>query len=364
LNLAQALIVKITAGEDREGASKRLAGLGAAAVEPIMSAIRSMSAPPFLMAQVLFQIEDRNSIEPLLRFTRDESTMVQLSSIEALGYLCSPVVRQSLLELLLDRDLIPTARRVAAYSIGICGSPESVPALVEAQDQAMQEGEEELAIACAVSRARLGDHGGLSSVLGLTLFKGDETIRASAVRAFRFIAGPGVFPALAKSLKDRASEVKQAAVEAIYYIGNYTAMEQLLLASSNRDDTTANNARTYLGFLTGAEVSNKTAERKKWWAACKTTFRTEWCYRNGNPVDMDQFAALLDNDSNVPDIARDFMIYTGQWIGSEAWIIANPEEARSRVLASLSRLKGQFERGALYKSGKKFDLPALIEDAS
>lgn len=359
---AQELIEKIARGEDREAATRQLAKLGAAAVEPALDSLRSMSAPPFLVAEALFQVEDKSAIDPLLRATRDESTMVQLTVIEALGYLGSPIVLAALTELLQHLEVVPTAKRVAAYAVGICGSAESLPALVRAQAEAIAEKERELVIACAVSRARLGDHGGLAPVLDLTRFKGDETLRASAVQALRYVAGPGVFPALAQALKDRAREVRRAAVEAIYYLGNHTAMEYLLTAAADRDDETANNSRVYLEFLSGTETSDKALERKKWWLTHQSRFRAEWCYRNGNPVSLDQFVALLIEDANVPEIARDFVIYTGQWIGSEAWIRTNPREARSRVIASIALLGNQFERGAVYKSGTKFEMGLLQEE--
>lgn len=360
MGTAEDLIAGIAADRDRQAAMKRLAQIGAAAVEPVFIALRTMSAPPFLLSQVLFQMEDGNAAELLISGMRDDNTMVELSSIEALGYLRVPESRQALRALLRDPEVDPTPKRVAAHALGICGMAEDLPTLVATLEAAEGDEEHELVIASAMSRARLGDHGGLSAVLALTRFKGDETIRASAIRALRFLAGPGVFRSLERALKDRQAEVRRAAVESLYYLGNRTVMENLFSASSDRDDETANNARVYLRFLIGREVDEKAIERRKWWATFGHQFDVRSCYRNGVLVSLEQFWSLLESESDVLSIARDFTIYTGEWIGSDAWIGANLEEARQRVKTAISRSRDDFQHGTLYKSGSKIDLDTLL----
>jgi HEAT repeat protein len=355
------LIRRIAARDRPDEAVRELAALGAAAVEPIFEGMRSMSAGPFVLAQALFQMEDKEAIPTLIQRTTDTDSMVELSATEALGYLCSAASTAALTGLLQDENRGPVTKAVAAQSLGICGTTDTVELLAVTQAAAERDEEHDLVIACAGARARHGDHGGLPAVLERTTFKGDETIRASAVRALRYVAGPGVFQALQRALKDRQAEVRRAAVEAIYYLGNRTAMDGLFTAAANRDDETANNARVYLGLLTGVEVAEKNSERKKWWASESSQFSADSCYRNGTLVSLDQFGTLVESHPDTAAVVRDFVIYTGVWIGSDAWISANPEAARERVRTAISGVRDRFEPGALYKYGGRFELSVLLE---
>lgn len=353
-------IAKLTDPGTQEQAIRDLAAGGPGAIPEIADAIRSLKGPPQLLASVLQNVREKGAAEAFTALLRDDDTMVQLASIEALGYVGDEQAARELEAFLREPDQLPVPKGLAAEALGNMGRKEAMSLLAETMAAAEKEKEPELAIRCAVALANLGDFRGYPIVIRGAQAKSKPMVRLAAVGALTLVAGNDMFQVLKGALRDKNVEVRRAAIEAVYYLGSLDAAEALVGSAGDKDHTAANNAVVYLHRITGDELDEETPEIRRWWMKRREAFQTDVSYRLGVPVTPTAIAEIADDPKARFDAAREFSIYTGRHFGSDAYVRLHLEEI-SREISRLGREMGpHFEPGVVYKAAVRFDLPALI----
>ena len=353
-------ISRLTDPSTQEEAIRGLASGGPSAIPEIAGAIRSLKGPPQLLAWALQNVRGKGASEAFTALLRDDDTMVQLASIEALGHVGDEPGARELEAFLREPDQLPVPKGLAAEALGNLCYREAAPLLAETMAAAEKEKEPELAIQCAVGLAKLGDFRGYPVVLRGAQAKSKPLVRLAAVGALSWVAGDGMFPVLQRALGDKNVEVRRAAIEAVYYLGSRDAAEALVGSAGDRDDTAANNSMVFLRRITGEELEEGAAEIRRWWSSRGEAFPTDVSTRLGVPVTPAAIAQIADDRMARSDAAREFSIYTGRYFGSDAYVRLHLEEI-SREISRLGReMSPRFEPGAVYKAGVRFLLPALI----
>ena len=353
---ADELIQRLNNPETRDEASSQLAAMGAQAIPAIADAIRESKGPAQVLKDVLLRIRGDGAVDAFLSLIRDDDTDVQLAGLEAPGFLGDPRATEPLEAFVADPEQLPVPKSYAAMALGNLGSKGSIPVIAEALESA--EGEDKLAIRCAIALAKLGDHRGFPAVAALAEAE-PSPIRALAVEALCHVAGPGLLGVLSRALRDEYFEVRRAVVEAMYYLGTQGAIEHLVLAASDEDDTTANNALVYIRRISGDRLESG-QDAMNWWRGQARLFSPEVCYRLGAPIRLDALALILQDQGAGFDIVREFSIYTGRVFGADAYVRANIQEVSRQVTALAEQTSGQYAPGGVYKYGVRMDLASLV----
>jgi len=157
-------------------------------------------------ARALGRIGDRRSIEPLIKLFGDRYHGVRVAAADAVATFGRNALRP--LEEALD-DPVPVVRVMAAKAIGLIGSGESVPVLIEHLGDAAPE------VRWGVARA-LGEFGSLAvDPLFLVLRKGRREMRLAAIDALWEILDEQAGEALLYALEDEDEGVRVKAAAAL-----------------------------------------------------------------------------------------------------------------------------------------------------
>src|SRR4029434_4197528 len=120
---------------------------------------------------VLLQLRGAGVADEFVKLSLDDDTMVQLTSIEALGHLGDTRVVKPLEQMLEDDEQLPTPKELAATALGNLRSSESIPVLATQMNKAAKAKDHSLAIACAEALARLGDQQGFPVIVKCSQLK-------------------------------------------------------------------------------------------------------------------------------------------------------------------------------------------------
>jgi HEAT repeat protein len=209
------LIKQLGDSNTADEASRRLAQTGAPVIGSIVDAIRKVAAPPRVLADVLLQLRGADVADEFVKLILDDDTMVQLTSIEALGHLGDARVVKPLEQMLEDDEQLPTPKELAATALGNLRSSESIPVLAAQMNKAAKAKEHSLAIACAEALAKLGDQQGFPVIVKCSQLKSKPEVRTLAAQALCYVNSAGMFSLMQEAIKDKYYEVRRAAVEAV-----------------------------------------------------------------------------------------------------------------------------------------------------
>lgn len=202
--------------------------------------LRSDNQPEAVMAAwSLGELEDRESVDPLVRLLDHRSARMRMTVAWALGQIEDPRATRPLLPLLEDSDA--AVRWATAVALGDIEDVAAAPALeqrvererdrgvrlaaiealgnIEAARSApvlagvLEEGDAELAVAAAEAISDLDDLTQAPPALVRVLTSSDPRIRKAAVHALENIEDPETAPALLGLVTDPDPEIRRAAVE-------------------------------------------------------------------------------------------------------------------------------------------------------
>jgi HEAT repeat protein len=194
---------------------------GARAVRPLIHVLTHRSIRIRRRAVwVLWQIQDRRAVEPLISALRhDPDRKVRRYAAAGLGAVCSPRALNSLILALTDHD--DRVRWDAAVSLAKYGS-RAVRALIIAS----QYGEPRVRAGAVNALAWIRDEKTVE-VLALALRDKDAHVRARAAYALGWIGDKRAAPLLRHALRDRFSEVRIQAAAALGWLRDETAVTAL-----------------------------------------------------------------------------------------------------------------------------------------
>ena len=230
-------------------AARALARIGAAALEPLFTALADARATMRRYAAAALgllegQAGAREAVDRLVRAAGDAEWQVRRSVVWALGRLDDPRAFNPLLGRL--RDEHPHVREVSARSLGELDDVRAVAAL----GQALADGD--WAVRREAARA-LGEIEDPSAIDPLARALADQhaRVRETAAWALGEIEDPRAVPALARSLADAEPTVREKAAWALGEIESPAAVEPLGVALRDSDARVRQMAAWALGQIAG-----------------------------------------------------------------------------------------------------------------
>ena len=285
-----------------------LGEIGAPAVEPLIAALQDKNKEVrWTAAQVLGRIGDARAVEPLIAALKEECNDVRWNAARALGQIGDARAVQPLTAAL--KDEWPLVRQTAAEALGQIGDPRAVEPLTAV----LQDEESQVRQAAAEALDRLGWEPGPAETAGwywmakrdwdkcvawgalgvelliAALKDRNSEVRRDAIQALGEIGAPAVTPLIA-ALKDKREYVRQAAAEALGRIGDARAVEPLSAALKDVPYAAAQ-ALDCLGWKPGQD------ENAGWYWMAKHDWKK--CVTLGALAVEPLIAALKDEDWNV-----------------------------------------------------------------
>jgi hypothetical protein len=231
-------------------------------------------------------------------------------------------------------------------------------------------------IAIAVSLAHLGDHslaGPIGALAGYD--RGASTdpesavIRLEATYALGHLVGPGVFRALCDALHDPDGELQVAAMRAMRLLGAKQVVPPWieLVQTGGRSAALAYSMiHDLVGeWPDGVELIERadTAKIAAWWAERESRFLPGTVYRFGRrawPPDL--FPSLGAGDMVILDDLRTITgVDLSLMIDAQLILEGAPGPLLATAAAWWAREGARFERGTLYKFGRRQDLSCVFD---
>lgn len=341
-----------------EEAAARLAAAGADAAPAIIQAMRGESpGKSFYLRRALLQIRDPKLVPLMTGLLDEEDAVLRSTAFEVLGRSRDERALQPLLDRLTAEKNTADVRLSAGDALGELRDVRAIPALLglveEAGGKRLTSHGAELLVAAVVALAKLGRQEKAPAVIALAGSR-DLITRVSAVKALKYLAGPGLFPALRKAMRARTNEIRLDAIEAVAYLGSKESIEELgrRISDANPDFSTEKIAR--LRDLTGEEFDFYARPEKirRSLAGLKKVFEPGVCYRLGRPIWLPDVMAQLKTPFRLRKTVEELRVITGEDFsrgrqvkaGEQPWLFEEAEEWWRRE-------GHKFKRGRLYKYG-------------
>jgi HEAT repeat protein len=380
-------------GAKANKAAAQIIALGSVAAPAVIEEVRNSPLDRIrIFTGILLQMTDPNIVPLMATLLNEENVDLKLTAYEALGRLKDARALYPLLDRLSDTNSSEFTRSLAARALGelsasqaqvgllkvaheILGSTIKQTSLEQFIVSAREEYDEDrlrLALEITVALAKLGDHQLLPVATSILSYRSgeedsdeDDIIRAEAARALQYVVGPGAFPALQIALHGRSPEVKQEAIDAIFYLGVKEAITELILLTTDAYEDIAGKAFVSIYALTGEWPNGKDAveeiqieELQNWWSQRQCKFDSDVCYRLGQPLWLSNVIALLKDSNQPSQITKELQIITGQDFSSDLFVESEEQRktAFDKAQAWFEANKNRFEAGQLYKYGYKQSL--------
>lgn len=191
------------------GEFQKMAGMGAAAVEPLINALKDPQNPSRrAVVEALSQMGDARAVKPLIAAAKDSDPHVRVAAIEALGRMCETSASETLV--LLVRDKEHAVRAAAAAALGRIGDRAVVPALIAA----LKDDQWNVRHAAVEALGRLKDERAVEPLLPV-LKDLDKDVRMATVQTLTHLNDLRSVKALVETLTDPQSEIRRAAAGAL-----------------------------------------------------------------------------------------------------------------------------------------------------
>ncbi len=215
----------------------------------------------------------------------------------------------------------------------------------------------DLILAIAYSMAQLGDGSALPYILKLCEDK-DPYVRLKSIELLKYFSGPEVFKALKKALSRRNNEIRQDALDGLFFIGTKDAANLIWNLCKDKNLHISERAMYRLAQLTGKEVDiNDIAMGfDKWLERNKVILDNKYCYRLGQPINVPSLVKTLTEDKPEYKQYRlldEIFVITGNRFGKdpEIWFYVKEPDYKSLVNDWLKENESKYINGKLYKFG-------------
>ena len=336
---------------DDSGAAERataaLVELGTEAARPIIAAIegdQSRARSPLL--DVLLAMEDPDLVPWLCDLLESPHAGLRIAAFELLGSLGDESVVEPLTNALNDKNRW-TRQCMAANALGRSGRAEAIEPLLDitrthlpdwrdpaaAVETLLTTVEEEWEIRplmllpqVAVALAQLGRQDLGPVIVHLAAFDSSGTelddmdyirsARDRAVAALSHVTGPGMVGALRKAASEGNPEIRESALEGLFYLGRPESVETLLEYLEDASMTVRHSAMIWFNRITGQlyEPGETPAKApRSWWKMYAKDFHHDVCHRRGQPLVLDALIEELGEQPNAaPDLIREIYIISGK----------------------------------------------------
>lgn len=359
-------------GSEAWNASARLAEAGPSAVEAVIEAVRRSSPPSEPLRNALLRMHDPAVVPALLGVLSDSDPFLPVIAAQALGRIGDRRAVEPLLEVYRDEKRSESKRGWAAQALGELGDESAVPELLKtARAIAKGAGLKERAALLrftVIALARLGNQEAADIVISMATRRG-KAINDEAAIALKHVVGRGLFPALQKARRSKSSESRQAALEAIFYLGLRESIEELISYVEDGDSSSpelVDEAVRRLNELTGEQFAwdAEPADLREWWKQNEGRFRSNVSYRRGKPFDLADYADLLAAGApgDRERLLAELHVITGEEFGLDpSRPTGEQDEVIGRAQKWLREQAGEYERGAVYKYGHKQSLEHIFD---
>jgi HEAT repeat protein len=341
-----------------EDAASRLAAAGAEAAPSIIRAMRKdPEGNTFYLRRALLQMHDPELVPLMVELLDEEETYLRSTAFEVLGLSRDERGFEPLLGQLEDEANLASARLWAAKALGELGNAGAAAALLSLVEEVGESRPPKhlagLLIEAVVALAKLGRQEKAPAVIALAEHR-DQSIRVGAVKALKYLVGPGLFPALQKALRARNDEIRQDAIEAVAYLGARESIEELgkRAADSNPDFATEKIAR--LRDLTGEEFDfyARPEQIRRALSGLRKEFEPGVCYRLGRPIRLPDVMAQLKTPFRLRKIVEELRVITGQDFARGRQVKGGEQPLLFEEAQEWWRREGdKFKPGRLYKYG-------------
>jgi HEAT repeat protein len=341
-----------------EEAASRLADAGADAAPAIIRAMRKdPEGNTFYLRRALLQMRDPKLVPLMLELLSEEETYLRSTAFEVLGQSGDERGFKPLLEQLQDKENLATARLWAAKALGELKDARAVPALLELIEEIgetrVPKHRAGLLIETVVALAKLGRQEKSPAVIALAGHR-DQSLRTSAVKALKYLVGPGLFPALQKALRARNDEIRQDAIDAIFYLGSKESIEELGRRAGDANPDMATEKIARLRDLTGVELDfyAKPEKIRRALAELKKEFEPGVCYRLGRPIHLPDVIAQLKSPFRRGKLVEELRVITGQDFARGRQVATGEQPQLFEEAQKWWQREGRkFKPGRLYKYG-------------
>ncbi len=207
-------------------AADALHALGAAAVQPLITALRGGGEGGAKAAALLGKLGGERAVEPLIAALADEAACVREAAARALGKIGDARAVEPLIAARRDKDR--DVRQAAVEALGEIGGTRAVEALIAAL-------RDKVWLVRRAAVEALGELGGARAVGPLTaaLRDKDAGVRRAAAEALARIGDARAVEPLIAALADKDPRARLDAAEALGRIGDARAVEPLIVAFQN-----------------------------------------------------------------------------------------------------------------------------------
>lgn len=353
-------------------AATRLAALGLPALGPVVEALKQ--EPPYSegLRNAVRRMNRPELVPALAELLKERGALLATIAAQALGRAGDERAAGPLLELFKDESSPPPARREAALGLGRLRASNAAADLREALAK-LERGKKDRQSAAltrdtAVALAMLGAQEGAGAVLALAEHRSNE-IREEAAAGLKHFVGRGLFPVLQKALRSKSTDLRQEALEAVFYLGLRESVEELI-AYVERGDAGApeliDAALRRLHDLSGEEFgwNVKPADVRGWWKQNEGRYEPNVCHRLGKPIDLSNFVKLLatDVEGERERLLEELRVITGEEFGLDPFKpVGEQSEVAERARKWLGEHASEYERGAVYKHGHRQSLEHIFD---
>jgi HEAT repeat protein len=356
-------------GSQAAEAVRSLVRMGHDALGAVVDSIRRNDATAGgNLRYALAQMRDPRSLPELTSFLNEESMPLVMAAFRALGRSRDPSVRHALTSYLMDQDKRPTRRSLAAGALGELRDQGAIPSLLSAVQEAAAKGSRELALACVIALAKLGNHDRADVAISLAGYKRDTAVRSMAAEALHYAVGPGAADALKKGLRDKDAEVRRKAIDGLFYLGTKEMVTPLVDAVSNRDPNVATAARARACDLIGVEYDDDLTAKQlsTHWKKIEGTIAGGVVLKDGKPRSVPDMVSDLNKANEFRVRLRDLYVISGEDFGYDLTV---PEDMQVKdrphvirdAIAWAQLAQARFTPGVLYRFGFAQDVQRAIE---
>src|SRR5215210_2359379 len=343
-DLAQ-LLERVSNGENGV-AARALVAEGAAAVDPVVDALRSAKGPSARrLREVLVSIRDPDAVPRLVDRMDDKTVDVALGVFAALGASRDARATGPLLVYAAGGSTGELRQALAVEALGALGDRSATDALAEVAKNAEQDGLPLLLAAAVTSLARLGNHEQAPALLRAWREETDPIELTRYVSALTHVVAPGVLEALVESVKRSDDpETQREAFRGLQYLGSADAATALAEAAADPNTSDPSEALFRLRAITGTDEPADDLEPGV-------------VHRLGHPLEVSDLIPLLDEASQPRVILDELEVITGERFGDPPIVPEGAESPRERAESWWRDNGDRFEAGRLYKFGYPQELP-------
>jgi hypothetical protein len=369
--LSQLIAEALENSPQAEEAQRQLASLGAPAVGRVFEEVKSGNAMAARrLASVVTRAHVPESVPAALELLSSTDFDHTMFALAVLASSKDPRGVAPLVAALKDAARGPVVRRVVADALGELRGGEALgPVLEIARELGGADGQRvfaqareeydydkpQLLLALVRAAAKLGDH----SLAPVAVFlcerepAGDDDPEASVLRSIaaetlKFAVADGMLGALRAALRDRLTEVRQHALDALFYVGHgSTGADFLALAE---DPAIGHNARVRFSELTGAPFSDTIEPLREHWARHGADYQGDTCWRLGEPIWLPKVIDVLGTDA-WRQVLPELHLRTGEDFSAA-------EDPLQAAQSFWNAEGARYRRGGLYKFGQLLGMPA------